>query len=323
MQLELAYWPRDSVRRVIDDYLRMRAPTLAAESLNNDYACRRAWLLEVLGEMTPALDVTFDVLDEAAHRAVGILKHVTIKRRLVFWRSCVRYATVRRILPKDCVPELPPWLIDDSVRSTGFYTLPQHQEFRLAVPPGRYRRLADLSMWTGMHTRDLQSTARWMLNPDHVWEGSDLRGAWWRRNSKNSNPKKPIKIAPCWIPMEPELRELAVEWLSTPAPRENLIVGPVNNVCRTFDAAAARAGLPRQRWNLDYRASHSTLLMLRGWPYEYVRIVLGHVGEVSAEKVDGHIRAVTAKRPTTLSSNYLRSHAHPDHRHTPSPTSDM
>jgi len=315
MQLELAYWPRGCVRRVIDDYLAMKAPTLAAESLNNDYACRRAWLLEVFGELTAAEDVTFEAVEKKAREAVGILKHVTIKRRLVFWRSAMKYAAMRRLVSKDAIPELPPWLVDDSVRSGAFYTLPQHLQFRMALPPGRYRRRADLSMWTGMHTDDLNKTQRQHLDPDYVWEGTNVIGRWWRRNTKNANPKKPIKIHPCWVPMEPELRELAKEWLSEPGPPEQLLIGPTNNINRTFEAAAARAGLHRIRPNYDYRSSHSTLLMLRGWSYEYVRIVLGHVGEVSAETVDGQLRARTSKRPSTLSGHYLRSNAHPDHRH--------
>lgn len=292
----------------------MRAPTLAAESLNNDYARRRAWLLEVLGELTPVEAVDFDKLDEVARGAVGILKHVTIKRRLVFWRSCVRYAATRRLVPKDMVPDLPPWLTNDGVRSGGFYTLEQYREFRLALPPGRYRQRCDLSMWTGMHTDDLDRTERWMLDPHFVWEGTDVIGRWWRRNTKNANPKKPSKIHPCWIPMEPELRELSLGWLSEMGPPNKQILGACNNVARTFEAAAARANLPRIRANLDFRASHSTLLMARGWSYEYVRIVLGHVGEVTAETVDGHVRAKTAKRPTTLSGHYLRAYAHPDHK---------
>jgi hypothetical protein len=315
VQLELGFWPRWCVRRVIDDYLAMRGPALAAESLHNDYARRRAWLLEVLGEMTPAAEVSFDVLDGAARGATGVLKHVTIKRRLVFWRSAVRYAAIRGIVPKDAIPELPPWLVDDSIRSGTFLTLPQHYEFRLALPSGRYRKRADLSMWTGMHTVDLNTTQRWMLEPDYAWPGSDIVGRWWRRNTKNANPRKPIKIHPCWIVMEPELRELALEWLSEPGPPDKLLIGPCNNVNRTFEAAAARANLPRIRPNVDYRASHATLLMARGWSYEYVRIVLGHVGEVHGELVNGHLRARTAKRPSTLSAHYLRSNASPEHKH--------
>jgi hypothetical protein len=244
-----------------------------------------------------------------------VLKQVTIKRRLVFWRSCIRYAEMRKVVPKGTMPELPPWLVDDGTKSTGYYTLPQWNEFRLAVPAGRFRKRADLSMLTGMHTVDLNETARWMMEPNYVWDGSELRGRYWRRNSKNANPAKPIKVPPCWCPMQPELAELAREWLAEPGHPNDLVIGPMNNVTRVFDAAAARANLHRIRWNLDFRASHSTLLMLRGWSYEYVRIVLGHVGEVRGETIDGHVRAVTAKRPTTLSAHYLRPNASPQHQH--------
>lgn len=315
MQLELRYWPKDCLRQVIDDYLRMRAPRLAADTLERDYAIRKDWLLEVLGDLTPVSALDYERIDNAAQDAARILKHVTVKRRLAFLRSALKYASIRGLIAPTSIPAMPPWLVDDSLRSKSFLTLPQHQEFRLALPPGRFRKRADLSMLTGMHTSDLNETTRAMLDPHYHWPDSDVIGRWWRRNTKNANPKKPIKIEPCWIPMEPELRELSIEWLAEPGTPDQLLFGPTNNVPRVFEAAAARVGLPPFRSNLDYRASHANLLLLRGWSWAYVRIVMGHVGEVTAEMVNGHLRAVVAKRPSTLAKHYLRNDASPAHQH--------
>lgn len=312
LQLEMVFAPKGCVQQVIDDYLAMKARTLAPDSLR-DYRDRRDWLCEVLGPLTHADAVTFEALERVTRQARGVIKDVTIKRRWVLWRAAAKLALLRGYVHQ--VAPMPPDLIDDSTKGGRYYTLEEFKAFRLAVPPGRFRRLADLSFWTGMHHSDLITTERQHLDPAYAWDGSSLQGAWVRRNSKNSNKKKPTRVPPALIPMEPELRELAEEWLAKPGAPTDRIVGPINNVNRTFEAAAARAGLHRIRPNTDFRASHSTLLMLRGWSYEYVRIVLGHLGEVSGSVVDGHVRAVTAKRPTTLSQHYLRPHAHPNHRH--------
>lgn len=297
MQLELPWYPPGCVRAVLSAYLEMRSESVTEETRVHDYDCRVAWLLEVLGECTPAVAVTFAVLERAARAARGILRDVTIRRRLRFYASAVKYAAMRGLVPMETVPQMPPWLKDDGVKCEDYYTLAQHQAFRMALPPGRFRRFADLGFWTGMHTYDLVRTERWMLQPDHAWEGTDVRGAWWRRNHKNR------KCAPCWIPLEPEARELAVEWLSDRAAPEARVVGPMNNLRRTFHIAAHRADVPAIRANLGLRASHATLLMAREYPYEYVRQVLGHEGEVS---MGAGGKAMTGKRPTTLSSHYLR-----------------
>lgn len=302
MQLELAYWPRDCVRSVLLDYVRMRSRGVCGETLDRDYACRVDWLLTALGELTPAEAVDFVTLEAAAFKYRGVLKDVTIKRRLAFWLGAVKYAAKRGLVRKDAIPDLPPDLLNDSAKMEDHYTPAQFAEFALAVPPGRFRRLAQLSMWTGMHTIDLDETARAHLEPDFEWPGSDLRGRWLRRCTKNR--RRGIK--PCWCPMEPELRELAVGWVAEPGPADQLIVGPMYNVDRTFEAAAGRAGLVKIRKNLGFRASHSAMLLARGYSYEYVRIILGHVGEVTSETIEGELRA-KSRRPTTLSKHYLRS----------------
>lgn len=107
--------------------------------------------------------------------------------------------------------------------------------------------------------------------------------------------------------MEPEFRRMAKDYLFEPAHANRLLVGQLYNVRRHFHAAAARAELAPVRANLGLRASHSTLLMARGYPYEYVRQVLGHEGEVRAVRGEtGPLRAATG-RPSTLSRHYLRS----------------
>lgn len=306
MQLELRWYAPGSVRAVLTDYLAMRSEGITAETRDDDYRVRVAWLADVLGEGEQATDITFARLEAAARRDRGVLRDVTIKRRLSFWRAAVQYAAMRGVVPKAAVPEMPPWLRDDGRRGTDFYTLGQFNEFRLALPPGRYRRFAELAFWSAMHTVDLAQTTRRHLDVDYSWEGSEARGRWWRRNHKNLRVRgKQARIQPCWVPMEAEFRELAAEWLAEPGHPDQLLVGPMNNVRRTFHAAAARANLPPVRPNLGLRASHSSLLLARGYSYEYVRIVLGHVGEVQAHQVGDHLVARAVKHGTTL-SHYMR-----------------
>lgn len=305
MQLELPWYPAGCVRAVITDYFDMRAEGVSQETRDEDYHYRVAWLLEALGELTPATSITFSALEKVARRARGVLQDVTIRKRLRFWVAAVKYAAARGLVPKDSIPEVPPWLINDSVKMEDYYTLSQSQEFRLALPPGQFRRYADLAYWTGLHTYDIIRTERRHLEPGHIWDGTEVKGRWWRRVHKNHGDVRK-KVPPCWVPMEPELRELAVEWLAERGPEDGRIVGPINNLRRTFHAAAARIGLPAIRPNLGMRASHSTLLLARGYSYEYVRLVLGHLGELRVERVGDHLRA-RAANPTVLTSHYARS----------------
>lgn len=298
MQLELAWYPPNSVRAVMADYLAMKSEAITEETRDDDYAYRVFWLNQVLGETTSVDRVTFAVLEQAARSARGVLRDVTIKRRLRFYLAAVRYAAQRGLIAKEKIPDLPPWLKEDGVKCTDYYTVAQYQAFRLALPPGRMRRFADLGMWTAMHTLDLAATERWMLQPDHDWEGTETKGAWWRRNRKNR------RCQPCWIPMERELRELAVEWLAERGDPKALVVGPVNNLRRTFQFAAHRADVAAIRPNLGLRASHATLLMAREYPYEYVRQVLGHEGQVGPAKDGGP--GISTARPSTLTRHYMR-----------------
>lgn len=300
MQLELELWRPDSVRQVLADYLAMKSECLAADTMDGDYRWRIEWLCDVFGEATPAHLVTYAVLEDAARRARPAIKDVTIKRRFVLWRAAVKYAVLRGVCGPECKVDLPPWLRNDTVRQTDFYTLDQFAGFRVHLPEGRFRRFADLGFWTGQHTRDLCTMELRMLDPVYEWtDGTGAvvsRGRWWRRNHKNR------KAVAGWIPMEPELLDLSLEWLGERAAPEALLVGRLNNVNRHFQAAAARAGLRPVRPCLGLRSAHSTLLAARGYPYEYIRQVLAHEGEISGNQD----RVVTAKRPSILTRHYLR-----------------
>lgn len=309
-QLELRWFAPGSVRAILTDYMAMRAEGITAETRDEDYRWRVEWLIDVFGEATPAEAVTYSLVETAARRDRGLLRDVTIRRRIAFWRAAVQYAAMRGVVAKSAVPEMPPWLRDDTSRGTDFYTLAEFQQFRMAIAPGRFRRYAEIGMWTGMHSLDITTMKRRHLEPDYHWEGSSARGRWWRRNHKNMRGKKgrPSKVEPCWVPMEPELHDASLEWLAERGDPEALIVGPLHNIRRTFHAAAARAGLPAIRANMGLRASHSSLLLARGYSYEYVRIVLGHVHEVRAQEVAGHLVARAVKHGTTL-SHYMRPSA--------------
>lgn len=307
-QLELAYYPPDCVRGVLSAFLAMKAETVTKETLEEDYWYRAAWLMDMLGEFTAAAVVTYSRLEEVARAARGLLRDITIKKRIDFWRWSMEYAALRGVVAEATVPKAsPPWLRNDGKRCEDHYTPTQFQAFRLSLAPGRFRRFADLGFWTGQHTLDICSMACWMLQPEHPWphptDPSETIhiGRWWRRNHKNK------KCIPTWIPMEPELRKVAQEWLAESRHPDSLVVGAVSNLRRTFHTAASRAELPPIRPNLGLRASHSTLLMARWDSYEYVRQVLGHQGEVSAEAIaTGELVARTAKRASTLTSHYLR-----------------
>lgn len=312
MQLELGFWPSGCVRSVLMDFLAMRAESIVEES-RIDYLVRLDWLCEALGPATPADAVTFSVLERVARAARPVLADRTIRMRLQFWAGAMEYAHLRGVVTTGR-PKLPPWLNGATKPMHDYYTPSQFAEFRMALPPGRVRSFADLAFWTGMHTRDVESTARWMLQPDHVFEGTETRGRWWRRNHKGK------KIEDTWIPMEPELRALALAWLAERGAPNALICGVVNNKAKFFQLAAVRTELPRIRPNLGLRASHSSELLARGYSYEYVRLVLGHRGEIRAvertagadgkpptdgSSPPGGPRAVTM-RPSVLSGHYLR-----------------
>lgn len=304
-QMELAFWPEGCVRSVCSDYLDMKSECIASETHDTDYFYRAGWCCEVFGDLTRAGDVTFRAFEEVARGARGLLRDITIIKRLRYWRAAAKYAQQRGIVSKDYViPEVPPWLKAGGKRCTDAYTPLQFKAFRLAIAPGRHRRFADFGMWTGQHTRDLITMTRGMLEPDFEWLGELGEvlhvGRWWRRNHKNTRAQA------TWVPMEDELRAVAQDYLREPGAPDGLLIGRVNNLRRTFHAAADRSELPRIRPNLGLRSSHSNMLLARGWPYEYVRQVLAHEGEVHGEVTPDGVRAATSKRASTLSRHYLR-----------------
>lgn len=288
------------MRAVLVDYLAMLAESIAEDTRENDYRVRLEWLIGQLGESTPAAAVTFSGLEAIARQARPILMDVTIKRRLRFWRAAMVYAAKRGVVAWEAVPELPPWLKDDRKVHSDFYTPAQFAAFRLALPPGPTRRWADIAFWSGMHSYDIVRMRRQDIEPGFAWEGSAERGRFLRRNHKNR------RCEPTWIPCESEFAALADEWLKERGRPDEMLVGRVWNLRRSFQLAASRADLPPVRPNLGLRASYSTMLLSRGHSYEFVRLALGHAGEVRANVgIDGVARASTG-RPTTLTRHYLR-----------------
>ena len=302
MQLELSFYAPTSVRGCLSDYITMKGETVTEETIRDDYMTRAAWCAEQFGELTPVASVTFAAMERAARSARSAFANVTIKRRLVFFCAAVKYAEKRGIVPRGTAPDLPPWLRDDSQRCEDYYTPEQFAAYEAAMGPGLFRINQRLGFWTGQHTLDLFAMRRSMLDTEYRWEdetGAEVRrGRWLRHNHKNR------RCEPTWLPMEPELLVLALEVLNEPGSSDDLITGRIWNIKRACDKAADRAELPRIRANLGLRASHATMLMSRGYSYEYVRQVLGHEGEM---RQAGASATPRASRPTMLSRHYLRS----------------
>lgn len=294
MQLELSLWSPTCLRSIITDYLARQAEHIADGTLV-DYQERARWLLRELGEATEASELTFVALERLADRCRGLLRNVTISKRLNFLRWCLAYAKDRELVAS--VPRCPRLRNDAQVR-TGRHTLEQWRLFRAHVPPGRFRKLYDLGFLTGQHMPDMMSMQRWMLDPDcATFPG--YRGAFWRRNRKYR------RCVPCWMPMQPEMRLLVFELLEDvgPAP-DAVIVGRTWNMKRTWDMAADRAAaagqdVPRVT-PTDLRRSASSLLAERGWSLQAIRIFLGHATD------DGRVMGGAGeRRPSVAERHYL------------------
>lgn len=299
MQLELSYWGPTTLRGAIADFMARRTDDLA-EATIVDYRERAAWLLRELGELTPIASLTFGFLDDFARRFRGVIRNVTVKKRLVFLRAVLKYAHARGLL--EHVPALPRLKNDGEARTT-LHTVEQWQVFRSYVPPGRFRKFYDLGFWTLHHTHDLFSMERWMLAPDrpyHDEAGNELgRGCFWRRNHKNR------RCQGCWVPMQPELKLLARDILfDVPAIVIQPIIGRLWNVRRTLHMAADRAmadghDIPRIS-PIDLRRSGASMLSGRGYPTEAVRIILGHEGG------DSRTQGGESTQPSTATRHYMR-----------------
>jgi len=294
MQLELSLWPPTSIRSVVDAYVARRCEDLAPGTLD-DYRERAAWLYRELGEATPVETVTYARLERLVDSCRGVLRNVTVGKRINFLLWCMRYARKRDLIAR--VPECPPLRNDGEVR-TGLHTVEQWQRFRGHLAPGRFRKLYDLAMWTGQHMPDVMSMQRWMLAPARE-DYPGHAGSFWRRNRKFR------RCVPGWMPMQPELRLLTAELLEDVGPTaDSLIAGRAWNLKRTWDMAADRAAaagedIPRVT-PTDLRRSCASLLSARGWSLQAVRIFLGHA------TTDGRIMGGRGElRPTVAERHYL------------------
>lgn len=284
-QLELRLWPRDCLWSCFDDYFKSREMLGVAEATLEDYGIRAAWLLKKLGPRTLLGSITFEQLEELARKhgpdGDGSLLYATIAQRFKFLRQAMNYAAKRRVLAKaellDRV-ELP----KDVVHKKPVPSVAKFAEFRLALPPGRFRWLADLFFWTGHHNHDAWTFEWSMLDPDYEWKAGEKLlavGRYWRRVHKTH------RCEPCWIPMEPEFRTAVLELFADNPDRrpERLVTGRVWNLRRTFNAACDRAALPRYT-PIRLRAGFARMLRSR-YDREYVRIAMGH--EAHDSKTEG------------------------------------
>lgn len=304
VQLELAFWGGSTLRGAINTYLAQCTDGLSDATVK-EYGERGDWLVRELGELTPLAELTYVRLEALIRRFRGVLRNNTVKKRLTFLVLVLKHAQARGEL--DDVPALPRIRKDaDSARET-VHTTEQWKAFREFLPPGSFRDAYDLFFWTGHHTADLVTMRAWMLDP-----GREIRdeagqvvghGMWLRRNSKN-------RVEPVWLPMEPELVAVAGELLARKPLRDDLLVGRLWNLRRTFHMAADRAvaaGYEIPRCSpIDLRRSFASMLVGRERPVEYVRLGLGHKGEMSGAFVAG-AKGPMAVRPNTATLHYIRS----------------
>lgn len=330
MQLELHFWPPGSLKEAVTTYLHDQARGLAKATLG-DYEDRAAWCCLVLGPATSIDDITIQRLHEVVRKwgpdGKG-LKQVTLKKRLNFLIASMKYAAARGLIEPMRIPDMK-WLKlkDDGRHCETFLTVPQFVDFRAQLggerysfpthgtrgkqspqAAGRYQLAADIMFWTGHHPHDVQTMVWTHLDVNYVWRDHEdkeiSRGRYLRRNNKNKRIEEPT-----WFPMEPEFREtiLAIQTANKNDPDffgAHAIVGRLSGFKKAFAAAAHKAGVPEVTPN-DLRRSFGTMLASRGYPYEYVRLALGHEGEVTVNVEKGHAQVVT-KRPTTLTRHYLR-----------------
>lgn len=302
MQLELRFYERSSLRSILTEYLAAISADIA-EATAHDYQDRARWLLCVLGDNSPPDSCQYARLEQVV-REYGPsgrgLQYVTLKKRLIFLRAAFKLAAKRRVIDRDLIPELPD-VPNDSRRRNNFLTPDGLVNFcgHLAE---RYATLATLGFWTGMHALDLWSFPISSLDPDYAWKDDDgteiARGRWLRANHKNR------RCAPVWIPMEPELRTFSLELRKVGRPG-GVVCGRVWGVPRAFAAASDRLGIPRVAL-IDLRHSFATALISRGYSYEYVRIAMGHEGEIQTLGGDRFVPPTpTTTRPSVLSRHYL------------------
>jgi integrase len=310
-QLELGLWPPTVLRGAIAAFMREHTKAITPATVQ-DYTERGEWLELVLdGPATPLKAITIMRLQKVKQRwgsdGEG-LKDVTLRKRLRFLVQVMGHAVAEGTLSPMDIPDLK-WLKlrDDSERGDTFHTVDQFWRMHANIKKPRYRQAHMLLFWTGMHPYDLRRTKWTEYEPDYVWtddKGTEIgHGRYWRLNHKNK------RCQPAWVPMEPEFRQLMKEHMAARtgahAQWENAtVVGKIFNLHREFAQACDAARVPRVGPN-DLRRSFATMLVARGWDYEYVRQLMGHEGEMHAKQKEGSIKVETSK-PSTLTRHYLR-----------------
>lgn len=292
MQLTLSLFGHARLRPAVEDYMANQCDSLA-EATIQDYRERAAWCYHVFGEYTPLEQITYPAIYKAIQvwgpRGRG-LREITLRKRLTFLRAVLRHAYGMGHLVTS-PPELPR-LRDDGDRNKTVLSRTQFAAFRMALPPGPHRKLADLAYWTGMHNLDLFSMRRDHLDLAYVWEGTNRVGAFWRRNHKNQNHAN--RLPDTWFPLEPGAMPAMREILDDARPGPDaLLVGRVWNISRTFHKACDRAEVPRVS-PLRLRASLSSRFTADGETPEMARLALAQIGEFDPRT--GRPRSTTTSR---------------------------
>jgi hypothetical protein len=305
VQLELAFHGRFSLRAVIGEHM-SRSTVGLREATIRDYSERAEWILREFGESTDARELRLRDLEHVADKWRGIIRNVTIKKRLTFLRAALKLACEDDVITK--VPALPR-LQGDGERKEGFHTVEQWRAFREYLPAGPFRRFYDLAFWTGQRAADVYNTRLCDLAPDRpiVDNNGELvtRGAFFRRTQKTKKHRVPED----WVPAQPELVELSRAWLAEGGLPEDRVVPPVWNLRRAFCMAASRAiadghtSIPSSLSPNDLRRSFTSMLWERGYDTFQVQTFLGHKGSPPQGWKPG---MDLADRPTMASTHYLR-----------------
>jgi hypothetical protein len=304
VQLELAFHGRFSLRAVIGEHM-SRSTVGLREATIRDYSERAEWILREFGESTDARELRLRDLEHVADKWRGIIRNVTIKKRLTFLRAALKLAYEDDVIGK--VPALPR-LQGDGQRKEGFHTVEQWRVFREYLTPGPYRRFYDLAFWTGHRTADVFNTRRVNIDPempivDNNGEVAAV-GAFYRRTQKTIKHRVPET----WVPAQPELVELMREWLAEPGLSADPIVRPVTHMGKAFKVAAGRAiadghNVPEALSPNDLRRSFASMLNERGYDPFQVQHFLGHKG---TPPTGWSPSLPLAQRATIASTHYLR-----------------
>lgn len=97
VQMDLPFFGPRSVRATLDYFMVVQTDGCAEDTLN-DYQDRVTWLLREFGETTDIQSIGFDDLQRIVGRWKGVIRNVTIKRRLALFRRALRLAHQRGLL---------------------------------------------------------------------------------------------------------------------------------------------------------------------------------------------------------------------------------